>query len=221
MDDSLNLTKIHWGPFPCPIRLSKGWDPTLCMPAVGPSWRSPLLQCHDLLSRRRCRVDGRLGIWVFRHNGILHLPLRLVGCVPLRLRGWPITSNFPLPTGLGMPTTPPPIDLSRATKLKTVDLRTDALAVEWITRTLQTITSKYLVQIAIIVPPFLTSLIHTTVRREWEDLDHVLVQFWTSRSIRPVFKYKMTPGSVMGEYLRALLPELASREIVDVAEVED
>ena len=118
-------------------------------------------------------------------------------CSPLLT--W-LAYNLPLPTGLGMPTTPPPIDLSRATKLKTVDLRTDTLAVEWITRTLQTITSKYLMQIAIVVPPFLTGLIHTTVRREWEDLDHVLVQFWTSRSIRPVFKYKMTPESVMGEY---------------------
>jgi hypothetical protein len=119
-----------------------------------------------------------------------------------------------------MLTTPPPIDLSRATRLRTVDLRSDTQAVEWITRTLQTIKSQYLTEIAIFVPPFLTGPVQT-VHREWEDLDHVLVQFLTSRSIRPVFKYKATPGSDgTGKRLRALLPELASRGVVDVAEIE-
>ena len=131
-----------------------------------------------------------------------------------------LADNLPLPTRLGMLTTPPPIDLSRATRLRTVDLRSDTQAVEWITRTLQTIKSQYLTEIAIFVPPFLTGPVQT-VHREWEDLDHVLVQFLTSRSIRPVFKYKATPGSDgTGKRLRALLPELASRGVVDVAEIE-
>jgi hypothetical protein len=52
---------------------------------------------------------------------------------------------------------------------------------------LQTVESKNLQQITIHYPTILTGTIEEAVHQaqEWQELDRLLVQFWTSRSIRP------------------------------------
>ena len=53
------------------------------------------------------------------------------------------------------------------------------------------------------------------VHREWQDLDHLLDQLWTSRSICPKIMYEQ--GEVangLGELVLSLLPKLASKGVV-------
>ena len=75
--------------------------------------------------------------------------------------------------------------------------------------------SKYLRQITIF-----SSISFDTaeeVRREWQDLDHLLVRLWTSRSIIPKIKYigALERENVdLGEVAPSLLPELVNREVV-------
>ena len=52
--------------------------------------------------------------------------------------------------------------------------------------------------------------------REWQDLDRVLVQLWTSRSIRPTIIFSRK--SEMEGLKQRLLPELTKKEAVDVFE---
>jgi hypothetical protein len=112
----------------------------------------------------------------------------------------------------------PPLDLSEATKLKDLSLRFGGPNVQWITMAFQTARSKHLQRIAI-RPLYITSesLGGETVRQEWQDLDRLLVRFWTSHSIRP----KVVCGAGKGESgLRdlapSLLPELTRRGAVDL-----
>ena len=132
-----------------------------------------------------------------------------------------LVDNLQLPMGLGTSTKPPPLNLSNATRLKNVELRWDT-PVQWITRTLQTAKSQCLRRVTIFAPPSFTNSAQGTLHQEWEELDHVLVQLWTSRSIRPKFKYKETSESDdTGTKLRDLLPELTRRGIIDVVGVKD
>jgi len=122
-------------------------------------------------------------------------------------------------------TLPPPldpattlIDLSRATKLKHLVFRCDRPSVQWITMTLQTVGSKGLRQITLWVDGRIFIPINLeTVYREWLDLDQLLVQFWTSDSIRPTVTYVKRPiGKDIGYYAPCLLPELTGRGLVDL-----
>ena len=96
-------------------------------------------------------------------------------------------------------------------------------SVRWITMALQTVKSKKLQRITI-------QLLTLTLRKmfvgvdewEWQDLDHLLVRFWTSHSIRPLVMYDPDED---GKGLRdevnrmlSLLPELTRRGLVDVVE---
>ena len=49
------------------------------------------------------------------------------------------------------------------------------------------------------------------VRHEWRDFDSLLVQLWTSRSIRPEITF-ISFGVGLG---RALLPELTNKGVFD------
>ena len=49
-------------------------------------------------------------------------------------------------------------------------------------------------------------------RQEWQELDHLLVHLWTTRSIRPVFTYKTVASGVL---VPELLPELTRRGAVN------
>ena len=89
--------------------------------------------------------------------------------------------------------------------------------VKWITKTLQTAKSEYLEQITIFVPSSATNPVPATVNSEWEDLDHLLVQLWTSRSVRPRLGYmKKLECDDMEAWVPILLPELTSRGIIEV-----
>ena len=86
--------------------------------------------------------------------------------------------------------------------------------------TLQTVESKNLRRITIYlytVTP--EDTMEETVRKQWLDLDRLLVQFWTSRSIRPRLMHRSDKG---GEDIRdrvpSLLPELTRRGLLDLVE---
>ena len=57
------------------------------------------------------------------------------------------------------------------------------------------------------------------ILRKWQDLDHLLVQLWTSRSILPKIRYERRDrGDDMGELAPTLLPGLTSRGAVSAVE---
>jgi hypothetical protein len=111
----------------------------------------------------------------------------------------------------------PPLDLSKAAKLEDLSLRSGGAGVQWITAALQTIQSEKLQRITIhpcrSVPAL---LIMEAVRQEWQDLDRLLVQLWTSCLIRPKIVY--ATGSGLGGLAPTLLPELTRRGAVDLVE---
>ena len=86
--------------------------------------------------------------------------------------------------------------------------------------TLQTVNSKDLRRITIQPHDPIPETIEQEAYEEWQDLDRVLVQFWTSHSIRPQIVYM--PGREEGKSLREdapiLLPEMTRRGLVDFIE---
>jgi len=57
--------------------------------------------------------------------------------------------------------------------------------------------------------------------REWKDLDRLLLQLWTSRSIRPKIGYGGGEGRYgLRELAPRLLPELTSRSVIDLIECD-
>jgi hypothetical protein len=111
----------------------------------------------------------------------------------------------------------PSLDFSKATKLKELVFYCGKPNVQRITMALQTVQSKNLQQITIRPYGSWANLVEEDVRQEWRDLDRLLVQFWTSRSIRPRIIYE---AGKEGDYLRALvpklLPKLTRRGLVDL-----
>jgi hypothetical protein len=92
---------------------------------------------------------------------------------------------------------------------------------------LETITSQHrdLQQISIHVPYILSYALHgggTTT--EWIDgtqrleLDHLLVQFWDLRSIRPKVMYSKNQKRGIRDLVVYLLPEITKRGIIDLVE---
>jgi hypothetical protein len=83
---------------------------------------------------------------------------------------------------------------------------------------LQTVQSKNLQQITINPYGIFASRIEEEARQELQELDRLLVQFWTSHSIRPRIKYGA--GKAGDDDLEALapslLPELTRRGAVDL-----
>ena len=54
-------------------------------------------------------------------------------------------------------------------------------------------------------------------RHQWQDLDRLLVQFWTSHSIRPTIVYEaMERRRDLGAIALSLLPELVGRGLVNL-----
>jgi len=116
-------------------------------------------------------------------------------------------------------------DLSKATKLKHVKfLRTIRNSgAQWITTTLQTVKSKNLQHITINQTGPFPGTINEEVHQEWKDLDQLLVQFWSTHSIRPQVVY--TVGNRgdglrdLRDWLPSLWPELTRRGLIDLVEV--
>jgi hypothetical protein len=111
----------------------------------------------------------------------------------------------------------PPLDLSKATKLKDLSFRYPASSVRRITMALQSVKSENLRRITIHPYDISANKIGDTERRQWQDLDHLLVQSWTSHSIRPtiVYEARRIMGDLGGITLN-LLPELVGRGLIDL-----
>ena len=73
-----------------------------------------------------------------------------------------------------------PLDLSMATKLKDLTFQCSGSDVRWVTITLQTAKSKDLQRITL-RPDAITSMnmIYGRAYEKWQDLNRLLVQFWT------------------------------------------
>ncbi|KAF9644818.1 hypothetical protein BDM02DRAFT_3272164 [Thelephora ganbajun] len=116
------------------------------------------------------------------------------------------------------------IDLSKATKLRDATFRPGSLSVAWITVALQTVSPKHrnLRQIVIYLRYDMTLVTADpnamqAIGGQWLDLDHLLVQFWESRSIRTKLICE-TPGQGMVERIGRLLPEVTKRGTIDLVE---
>ena len=126
----------------------------------------------------------------------------------------------PLLVDVGTSRGQPSLDLSKATKLKYLTVFCRGLKIQQTVMVLQTVESKTLRRITI--HPYAVTpqgLIEGAVQQEWQDLDRLLVKFWTSRSVRSQLVYGRDQG---GNYLRdhapSLVPELTSRGLVDLVE---
>ena len=111
-------------------------------------------------------------------------------------------------------------DLSKAAKLKDLIFLGRISNIHWIVRALQTVESKNLQQITIrLHTATLRGLTEETDHLEWQDLDRLLVKFWTSHSIRPRFVYAPNSGGWdTRDRAPSLLPELTGRGLVDLVE---
>jgi len=126
------------------------------------------------------------------------------------------TGNSPPLAGVE-PSGTPSLDLSKATKLEHLKFRGECLSVQWIATTLQTIHSKNVQSITIYPRP--DRAIGEAVRREWKNLDRMLVRFWTSHSIRPQVMYVAgIGGDDLRDCIPSLLPELTMRGLIDLVE---
>jgi len=115
------------------------------------------------------------------------------------------------------------LDLSEATKLRDVVFRCARANVRWISKALHTARSGDLQRISLELPRHRQVAIEhatwETVHQEWADLDHLLVQFWASHSLRPKVMYESGKwGKEMRDYATMLLPELTRRGIIDLVQ---
>jgi hypothetical protein len=106
---------------------------------------------------------------------------------------------------------PHPFDLSNLSKLREVEFRWNTPDIQFLTASLQTVKSPNLRRISITIGQFVPFLarVGRAVHREWLDLDRMLAQWWTSRSILPKIRYEWK-----GDFASRLLPELTSRGAV-------
>ena len=91
--------------------------------------------------------------------------------------------------------------------------------IHWIVAALQTVQPKNLQKITIhsCTPP--RGNPGETDHRDWEDLDRLLVQFWTSHSVCSWLVYSPNSGERdTRDRVPSLLPELTRRGLVDLAE---
>ena len=99
-------------------------------------------------------------------------------------------------------------------------LPTTESSVQWITVALQTVKSKNVRRIRISIRASVN--IPETVRQEWQDLDSLLVHFWTSHMVRLRVSYLARDGDMdMRDYAPSLLPESTGRGLVDLVKVND
>ena len=111
-------------------------------------------------------------------------------------------------------------DLSKATKLRDLMFLGRRSNIHWIIAALQTVKSKDLQQITIrLHTATLRNSTEETDLQEWQALDRLLVQIWTSHSIRPRLMYAPNSGGRdTRDRIPSLLPELTRRELIDLVE---
>ena len=112
-----------------------------------------------------------------------------------------------------------PLNLSKAANLKCLNFMWERSSVQWITMTPQTVKSKSLQDITVYPNGALPETIGEEVHWEWQNLDQLLVQFWSTHSICPQIVYMAGKG---GDSLRdcvlSLLLELTKRRLIDLVE---
>ena len=111
------------------------------------------------------------------------------------------------------------LDLSRVESLEKIAFICKCPSAEWVLATLPTIETKSLRQISLVIPHdvIVKALDVESTRRGWLDLDRMLVQTWTSRSIRPRLMYeRILEERDLGKDVARLLPESMERGTVDV-----
>ena len=157
----------------------------------------------DLVSACSGTLEN-LSICRFFRSGFLQ-PLRLSRTLPLLVDVGTDRVRFP--------------DLSKASKLKVLGFTGKGSIVHWVIAALRSVESKNLQGITIRLNTA-TFRDEETDNREWEDLDQLLVQFWTSHSIRPRLVYSPnSEGRDMREYAPSLLPGLTRGGLVDLVEL--
>ena len=109
-----------------------------------------------------------------------------------------------------------------AAKLKYLKFLPRGSSIQWATEALQTVKSQSLRCISIYPLDSLPETVGEAVYQELRDLDRLLVQFWTSHSIRPRVVYVMWEDQKdLRDYAPSLslLPELTRRGLVDLVRV--
>ena len=161
----------------------------------------------QISSRRRIWCRGVLTpsnhsvLSIPSHVSFLQFP-HLIDALPPHLA--PFTSSF---------------NLSAAVKLARLAFLSTQPGVGWILETLQTVESRDLQEITLQFEH--NALMHgldERVLQQWQDLDRLLVRFWTSHSIRPKVMYEGGMGWDMRNDAPSVLPELTSRGLVDMVE---
>ena len=112
------------------------------------------------------------------------------------------------------------LNFSKATKLRDLVFRPKQQAIKWVAMALQTITPdhKDLRGISIYVNAVETEqTLGEATRRQWLDLDRLLIQLWESHSIRPTVRCARPggQGKAMERHIRFLLPEITKTRIFD------
>jgi len=112
------------------------------------------------------------------------------------------------------------LDLSETTKLEDVEFRCSEPNVRSITMALQTAKFESLQRITILADATtFANPIEETICQEWQDLDRLLAQLWTSHSVCPKVTFKKIKGwGGFRDVPPSLLPELTRRGVVDVVE---
>ena len=115
----------------------------------------------------------------------------------------------------------PPFDLSMVTEVKGMEFRCHTIRIQWLTMSLRTVKPPNLRQITLTMDPFIVFFgpVGEEIHQEWQDLDHLLVQLWTSHSVLPIIRFETTGnGDHLLNLASGLLPELTSRGAVSVIE---
>ena len=111
-------------------------------------------------------------------------------------------------------------NLSMATKLKHLAFKCAGPSIKWVTMALQTVKSKNLQGIVLWPNPGIFGHVDMKtepILQQWRDLDHLLVQFWTSHSIRPEVAYRTGERRRdMRDHVPDLLPELTRNGAIDM-----
>lgn len=110
------------------------------------------------------------------------------------------------------------LDLSKATKLKHVEFGCKTPDVEWVSAVLHTAKVKTLRNVSLVLS---FDSVHGASRSEmgWVALDRLLVQLWTSHSLRPRLRYDSTGrGRDLGRDVTGMLPEATRGGVFDIVE---
>jgi len=106
---------------------------------------------------------------------------------------------------------PPPLDISKCSKLKRMKFGVAYNIIRWVITTLQAPKPKSLQEITIYSYGVPYHMARETVE-EWLEMDRLLAELWTSHSIVP--RITSTNADSLRTFAPRLLPELTGRGVV-------